>query len=113
MLQRTTTEEMFHSNKEIHAIGIVAAFSLSLFGSSIAFAAQGQITEVNPSGVHGTITDLDTGEVVAFTVPKSKQPAGWPPELGEVVSYDLDCRGAHCFADGVSEPSHEPGAGTP
>ena len=26
------------------------------------FAAQGQITEVNPSGVHGTITDIDTGD---------------------------------------------------
>ena len=37
-------------------LGVIAAAS-----SAPAFAAQGQITEVNPSGIHGIITDEDTG----------------------------------------------------
>ena len=70
--------------RSLIAIGIIAVFTASLFASTVAFAAQGQITEVNPSGVHGTIIVIEdgepTGEVITFTLPTAMQPEVCPPE---------------------------------
>ena len=65
-------------------IAIVA----SLLLVSPALAAQGQITEVNPSGVHGVIVEDGTGDEVGFVRPASMQDPEDPWQVGDPVTYE-------------------------
>ncbi len=76
-----------------------------------ALAAQGQITEVNPSGVHGIIVEDGTGDEIHFVNPVPRQDADWPPRLGTTVTFEEVCKGRHCFATNVQPGlSHDIGA---
>ena len=102
--------------RSLIVIGIIAVFTASLFASTVAFAAQGQITEVNPSGVHGRIAEVNkAGSEIAFTLPPPMQPEGWAPEVGDEVEFTPVCVGgsAHCFATGVSVLDENPVVGLP
>ena len=73
-----------------------------------AMAAQGQITEVNPSGVHGIIVEDGTGDKIHFVNPVPQQDADWPPELNTPVTFEVACRGKHRFATNMEPgPSDE------
>ena len=70
-------------------LGVIAAAS-----SAPAFAAQGQITEVNPSGVHGTITAVDDeGELTDETFHViSRADRGRPARItasDDVIDFDI------------------------
>ena len=83
-------------------IGLTAGLLLLASTASVAFAAQGQITEVNPSGVTGIIVEDGTGDEVRFVLPPPKRPDGLQPAVGVDVFFTKDCRGNHCFATGVT-----------
>ena len=70
------------------ALGI--AMTLLVGGSSPLLAAQGQITEVNPSGVHGkVILQADEGvEEVSFINPRAFRD-GYTPQVGDTVDIDV------------------------
>ncbi len=92
-----------------------------VFMAAPALAAQGQITEVNPSGVHGTVVVLqaDDGEEVApgdsvtFVRPFSMQDPNEILEEGLLVLFTASCnRGGHCIVEAGSlcvEDPTEPG----
>ena len=61
------------------------------------FAAQGQITEVNPSGVHGVVSILGTGDLIRFTTPRPAEKL----RVGDAVTFEIQCLGRtinSCFA---------------
>ncbi len=72
------------------ALGI--AMTLLVGVSTPLLAAQGQITEVNPSGVHGkvkVILQADEGVVeVTFVNPRAFQD-GYKPQLDDIVDIDV------------------------
>ncbi len=84
-------------------VALTGVLLLLAFTGSVAFAAQGQITEVNPSGVQGIIVEDGTGDEFQFVLPPPKRPAGFHPSAGDSVSFTTDCRGNRCFASGVTE----------
>ena len=69
-------------------LGVITAAS-----SAPAFAAQGQITEVNPSGIHGTITVIEDGELTGETIQVISRPdRGRPARItasDDVVEFDI------------------------
>jgi len=69
-------------------LGLIAAAS-----SAPAFAAQGQITEVNPSGIHGTIAVIEDGELTGETIHVISRPHnGRPARMtasDDMVEFDI------------------------
>ena len=52
-----------------------------------ALAAQGTITDVNPPGNHGKITEDGTGDVFNFGIPRDLVDKDYVPELGDSVTF--------------------------
>ena len=52
-----------------------------------ALAAQGTITDVNPPGNHGKITEDGTGDVFNFGVPRDLVDKDYVPEFGDRVTF--------------------------
>ena len=90
-------------------LALSMAMVLTLLLVSTALAAQGQITEVNPSGVHGTIKEDVTEDEFHFVLPPPKRPDGLQLEIGLKVNFTEDCRGNHCFATGVTKQTSSSG----
>ena len=77
----------------IAAIVLMALVANALPGAiSDAQAAQGQITEVNPSGIHGTITVVE-GELIGqifhlVSSPDKGRPSPITFEVGDIVTFE-------------------------
>ena len=77
--------------KKVPKILLGTAFFLFTVVASPLFAAQGQITEVNPSGVHGKVVILqaDEGtEEVTFVNPRAFH-NGYTPQVGDNVEVNV------------------------
>ena len=104
--------------KTMKMLGV--AFSLVTVVITPLFAAQGQITEVNPSGVHGTVVILQAdegeevvkvGDTVAFVNPKAFQKGG-QPEVGDAVEVDVVKTGKSVRATVTGPSTHIGATGT-
>ncbi len=93
---------------------LLLALALLTAITSPLFAAQGVITEVNPSGVHGRVVILqadegdevvEVGDTVAFTNPKAFQKSG-KPKAGDVVEVDVVKTGNSVRATIATESTH-------
>ena len=101
--------------KTMKMLGI--AFSLVTLVITPLFAAQGQITEVNPSGVHGKVVILQAdegdevvkGDTVAFTNPTAFQKGG-KPKVGDVVELAVVKTGKSVRSTVTSAPSTHTGS---
>lgn len=84
---------------------VLMIFSLFAAVYTPLIAAQGQITEVNPSGVHGTIIvvqaddgeEVVKGDVISFVNPRAFQ-KGYVPIVDDEIEFDAVKNGKHLIA---------------
>lgn len=90
------------------AMLVASSFLTSTF--SPLSAAQGQITEVNPSGVHGTVVVLQAdegeeivkGDNISFVNPRAFQ-GKYVPQIGDKIEFDAVKNGKHIMAVNIKQ----------
>ena len=96
--------------KTLKLAALLMTFSLFASVFSPLIAAQGQITEVNPSGVHGRVVILQAdegeevvkGESISFVNPRAFQD-GPAPQVGDTIEFDVVKNGKHKTAKNIKQ----------